>query len=198
MAPVEQCCLCPVGHIRYVAPVEQCCQCLVGHIRHVACGAVLPMPSGAVLQMYISMSQYAVRPLLAAPWPTGYVAPVEQCCLCPVGHIRYVACGAVLPMPSGAVLQIYIHSMSQYAVRLLLSAFWPTRNAAPLEQCCPSPVGRIRYVACGAVLPIPSGAVLQMYILNVTVRRAARACSVMANRICSACGAVLPMPSGPY
>ena len=46
-------CLCPVGHIRYVAPVEQCCQCLVGHIRHVACGAVLPMPSGASLQMHI-------------------------------------------------------------------------------------------------------------------------------------------------
>ena len=101
-------CLCPVGHIRYVAPVEQCCQCLVGHIRHVACGAVLPMPSGAVLQMYISMSQYAVRLLLVALWPTGYVAPVEQCCLCPVGHIRYVACGAVLPMPSGASLQMHI------------------------------------------------------------------------------------------
>ena len=178
-------CLCPVGHIRYVAPVEQCCQCLVGHIRHVACGAVLPMPSGAVLQMYISMSQYAVRPLLAAPWPTGYVAPVEQCCLCPVGHIRYVACGAVLPMPSGAVLHIYIHSMSQYAGRLLLVALWPTGYVAPVEQCCLCPVGHIKYVACGAVLPMPSGASLQMHILhvivNVTVCRAALACSVIAN-----------------
>ena len=80
----------------------------VGHIRYVACGAVLPMLSGTVLQMYISLSQYAVRPLLVALWPTGHVAPVEQCCLCPVGHIRYVACGAVLPMPRGASLQMHI------------------------------------------------------------------------------------------
>ena len=134
----------------------------VGHIRYVACGAVLPMLSGTVLQMYISMSQYAVRPLLVALWPTGHVAPVEQCCLCPVGHIRYVACGADL-CPVGPSYRC-IYSMSQHAVRLLLSAFWPTGYVAPVGQCCLCPVGLIRYVACAAVLPIPSGAVLQMYI----------------------------------
>ena len=98
-------------------------------------------------------------------------------------------------MPSGAVLQMHTLNVT---VRLLLSAFWPTGYVEPVEQCCLCPVGLIRYVACAAVLPIPSGAVLQMYIFNVTVCRAALACSVMANRICSACGAVLPMSSGPY
>ena len=42
-----------------------------------------------------------------------YVAPVEQCCLCPVGHMRVVACGAVLPMPSGVALQMHILNVMQ-------------------------------------------------------------------------------------
>jgi hypothetical protein len=157
--------------------------------------SALPMPSGAVLQMYISMSQYAVRPLLVALWPTGHAAPVEQCCLCLVGHIRYVACGAEL-CPVGPSYRC-IYSMSQYAVRFLLSAFWPTGYVAPVEQCCICPVGLIRYIALSSAT-YAQWLVLQMYIFNVTVCRAASACSVMANRICSACGAVLPMSSGPH
>ena len=130
--------------------MEQCYLCPVGL---------------SYIYIYIhSMSQYAGRLLLVALWPTGYVAPVEQCCLCPVGHIRYVACGADL-CPVGPSYRC-IYSMSQYAVRLLLSAFWPTGYVAPVGQCCLCPVGLIRYVACAAVLPIPSGAVLQMYIFS--------------------------------
>ena len=54
-----------------------------------------------------------------------YVAPVEQCCLCPVGHIRYVVCGAVLPMASGAALQMYIFNVTQKCCRAIRAGFWP-------------------------------------------------------------------------
>ena len=77
-------------------------------------------------------------------------------------------------MPSGAVLQMHTLNVT---VRLLLSAFWPTGYVAPVEQCCLCPVGLIRYVACAAVLLMPSGGSLQIHILNVTVCRAAFACS---------------------
>ena len=68
---------------------------------------VMPLHYGSIQQ-----NMYYDTDHIRYPAPDD-VAPVEQCCLCPVGHIRVVACGAVLPMPSGAALQMYILNVTQ-------------------------------------------------------------------------------------
>ena len=130
-----------------------------------ACGPVLPMPGGPYERVSLRstlccaivlpgqnspfrayrciylMSQYAMRLLLSAFWPAGYVAPVEQCCLCPVGLIRYVACAAGLPIPSGAGMQKFVPLERCTACLFGFDGVW-TFRAISQGSKCPYMIGR--------------------------------------------------------
>ena len=67
-----------------------------------------------------------------------YVAPVEQCCLRPVGHIRGVTRATFAQW-----LQQYILHVTQWCCRAIRAGFWPDcgRNSCryleiPLELVC--------------------------------------------------------------